>query len=87
MHMQYRRQPIFIADQMFELPTQPASILLDLANVHAIILMKQDDDDTDQEISEHKSEDPGESTSSSDIEVEDSDNQQEVQNPDRTHCY
>jgi hypothetical protein len=63
---------------MFELPTQPSSIVLEIANVRAIILMKQDDDDTDREISENECEDLGESTLSSDIEEDDLDNQQEV---------
>ena len=76
--MHCRRQPIFIPDQMFELPTQPSSIVLEIANVRAIILMKQDDDDTDREISENECEDLGESTLSSDIEEDDLDNQQEV---------
>jgi len=40
--------------------------------------MKQDDDDSDWELSKDKSEDPGESTLSSDIEEDDLDNQQEV---------
>jgi len=48
------RQPIFIADQLFEHPTQPSSILLEIANVRAKILMKQDDNDTDREISENQ---------------------------------
>jgi len=63
---------------MFELPTQPSSIVLEIANVHAIILMKQDNNDTDQEISDNESDDPGESTLLSDIEEDDLDNQQEV---------
>jgi len=53
---------------MFELPTQLSSIVLEIANVQAIILMNQDDDDTDREISNAESEDPGESTFSSEIE-------------------
>jgi len=76
--MHGRRQPIFIADQMFELPTQPSSIVLEIANFRAIILMTQDDNDTDREISENESEDLGQSTLSSDIEEDDLDNQQEV---------
>jgi hypothetical protein len=39
---------------MFELPTQLASRVLQIANVRAILLMKQDDDNTDQEISNDK---------------------------------
>jgi hypothetical protein len=63
-----RRQPIFIANQMFEHPTQPLSTVLEIANVRAIFPMKQDDDDTDWKIRNDKSEDPGQSTLSSDIE-------------------
>jgi len=81
--MHCRRQPIFIADQMFELPTQPSSIVLEIANVRAIIMMKQDDNDTDREIRENESEDLGESTLSSDIEEDDLDNQQEDLHPDQ----
>jgi len=47
---------------MFELPTQPSSIVLQIADVRAMIHMTQDDDDTDRVISENKCEDPGEST-------------------------
>ena len=63
---------------MFELPTQPSSIVLEIANIRAIILMKQDDDDVDREISNDESEDLGESTLSSDIEEDDLDIRQEV---------
>jgi hypothetical protein len=63
---------------MFEHPTQPLSIVLEIANVQAIILMKQDDDDTDQEISNDESEDPGQFTLSSDIEEDDLDIRHEV---------
>jgi len=73
-----RRQPIFIANRMFEHPTQPSSIVLEIANVQAIILMKQDDDDTDREISNDESEDPRQSTLSSNIEEDDLDIRQEV---------
>jgi len=49
---------------MFEL--QPSCIVLEIANVRAIIHMKQDDDDTDrEEISDDESEVLGESTLSS----------------------
>ena len=58
---------------MFEHPTQPSSIVLEIAHVRAIILMMQDDDDIDREISNDESEDLGESTLSSDIEEEDLD--------------
>jgi len=73
-----RRQPIFIADQMFELPTQSSSIMLEIGYVRTLILRKQDDDDTDQEISDGDGEDPAESTLLLDIEEDDLDNQQEV---------
>jgi hypothetical protein len=63
---------------MFEHPTQPSSIVLEIANVQAIILMEQNDDDTDQYISNDESEDPGQSTLSSDIEEDDLDIRQEV---------
>jgi hypothetical protein len=42
--------------------------VLKIANVRAIVFLKQDDDNTDQEISNDESEDPGESTLLSDIE-------------------
>jgi len=63
---------------MFELPTQPSSLVLEIANVRAIILMKQDDNDTDREISKKESEVLGESTLSSDIKEDNLDNQHEV---------
>ena len=59
LHMHRRRQPILIADRMFEHPAQLSSTVLKIANVHARILMKQDVDDTDREISNDESEDPG----------------------------
>jgi len=68
---------------MFELATQPSSIVLEIANVRAIILMKQDDNDTDREISENQSEDLGDFTLSTDIEEDDLDNQQEVLHSDQ----
>jgi hypothetical protein len=86
LHVHCRRQPIFIANQMFELPTQHSSIVLEIANVRAIILMKQDDNDTDQEISENESQDLGESTLSSDIEEDDLDNQQKVLHLGQARC-
>jgi hypothetical protein len=63
---------------MFEPPTQPSSVVVEIANIRAIILMKQDDDDIDREISNEESEDLGESTMSSDIEEDDLDIRQEV---------
>jgi hypothetical protein len=58
---------------MLERPTKPASIVLEIAIVWPMIMMSQDDDDTDWEISNDKSEDPGESTLLSDIENDDLD--------------
>jgi hypothetical protein len=63
---------------MFEHPTQPSSIVLEIANIRAILPMKQDDDDVEREISNDESEDLGESTLSSDIEEDDLDIRQEV---------
>jgi len=63
---------------MFELPTHLSTIPLDIANVRAIILIKQDDDHPVWGINSDQSEDPAESTLSSDIEQEDLDNRQEV---------
>jgi hypothetical protein len=63
---------------MFKLPTQRSSIGLEIANVRAIIRKKQNDNNTDREISENEREDPGESTLSSDIEEDDLGNQKEV---------
>jgi hypothetical protein len=86
LHVHYRRQPIFIANQIFELPTQPSSILLEIANAHTIsLVIKQDDDDSNRELSKDECEHPGESTLSSDIEEDDLDNQQEVPKLDQEH--
>ena len=38
------------------------TVVADVAIVQAILLIKQDDDDTNREISNDESEDPGEST-------------------------
>jgi len=81
-----RRQLIFIANQMFELPTQLSSIVLQIANVRAIIQMNQDDDDTDQEINNDESEDTGEFTLSSNIEEDDLDIRQVVPHSDQVRC-
>ena len=70
---------------MFELPILLSSIVLEIANVRALILMKQDDDDTNCEISNDKSEDPGESTLLCDIEEDDSDNRQDVRHLYQVH--
>jgi len=60
---------------MFELSTLPSSIVLDISNLRPIIvIMTQDDDDADWVSSEDESEDPGESTLSSDIDEDDLDN-------------
>jgi hypothetical protein len=69
-----RRQPIFIADQMIKHPTQPSSIVWKIANGHAMLVMKQDDDDTARGICKNICEDPGESPLSSDIDYDDLDN-------------
>jgi hypothetical protein len=76
--MHCRRQPIFIADQMFVHLNQPSSIVLEIANICAIILITQDDNDTNSEISKNESEDLGESTLSSDIQDDDLANLREV---------
>jgi len=62
LHVHCRTQPIFIANQIFELPTQLLSIVLEITNVRGIIQMNQDDDNTDQEICCCESEDAWEST-------------------------
>jgi len=85
-HVHSRRQPIFIADQMFELPTQLWRIVLEIANVWAKILIKQDDDDTDRQITNHKIEDTGEFTLSSDIMKADLNHREEVLHLDQPGC-
>jgi hypothetical protein len=62
---------------MFALPIQAWSIVLEITNVCAIILIKQDEDDTDREIRENESEDLTKSTMTSDIEEDDFGRQQE----------
>jgi len=84
-HMHSWKQLIIIADRMLVPPTQHCGIVLEIANVRAMIVMKQDDDTTNQEISNDESEDPRESTWSSDIEDNDLDNWQEVLHPDLAH--
>jgi len=74
LHTHSRRQPIFIADHMFEL--QSSCIVLEIDNVHAIPNMRQDDDDTDlQEICDDDCEDAWEFTLSCDIEEDYLENQ------------
>jgi hypothetical protein len=70
---------------MIELPTQRSSTVLEIGNFWAIILVKQDDNDTDRKISEFESQVLGESTLSSDIEEDDLNNQQEVLHLDQPH--
>jgi len=70
---------------MFQLPTQLLSIVLERANVQAIIVIKQDDDDTDWEIINDAIEDPGDSTLSSNIDEADWNNGQEVLHPDQAY--
>ena len=62
-------------------------IALEIANVRAVILIKQDEDDTDCEISNDESEDPGESTLSSDIEEDDLDSQRKVLHLDQARRH
>jgi hypothetical protein len=73
---------------MFELPIQPLSIQWEIAQVRAIIhLMKQNNGDSDREISKEKrGHDHYESTMSSDIKEDRLDNEQEVLYLDQTHC-
>jgi len=71
---------------MFELPTQGSSIVLEIANIRAVISLKQDDDDTDQKITNGNSDDPGGCTLSSDIEEDDLDIGQEVLHLDQAQC-
>jgi hypothetical protein len=63
---------------MFELPTHPSRIGLEIANVLGLILMNRDDNNTDRESSENAGEDLGEYTLSSNIEEDNLDNQHEV---------
>jgi hypothetical protein len=70
---------------MFELPTERSSTVLEIGNFWAIILVKQDDNDTDGEISEFESEVLGESTLSSDIEEDDLNDQEDVLQLDQPH--
>jgi hypothetical protein len=44
---------MFIVNQMFKLSTQHSSIMFEITNVSAIILMKQNDEETDREIREN----------------------------------
>jgi len=83
LHVHCRRQPILIANQMFEHPTQLSSIELEIASVWVIILMKQDEDDTDREITNDECEDSVESTLWSDFEEEDLDIGQKVLHQDQ----
>ena len=80
-----RKQPICIADKMFELPTQPSGMVLQIATFLAIIQMMQHDNDTDWEISNNEIEDPEESALSSDIEEDILYNQQEDLYQDQAH--
>jgi hypothetical protein len=72
---------------MFALPTEPSRIGLEIVNLRATSFLKQVDDDTDREISQHKSEDPAVSTLSSAIEEDDLDNQQEILHLDQARHY
>jgi len=59
---------------------------MEIANVHTIMLMQQDDNDTEWEMSENESEDPGECTLSSNIDDHQLHNHQEVLHPDQA-CH
>jgi hypothetical protein len=59
---------------MIEHPTLPSSMVLEIANDRTIILIQQEDDDTDQEITDNEREDTGESRLSSEIEDDDLNN-------------
>jgi hypothetical protein len=72
---------------MFALPTKSSRIGLEIVNLRATSCLKQVDDDTDREISQHKSKDPGVSTVSSAIEEDDWDNQQEILHLDQARRY
>jgi hypothetical protein len=63
---------------MCELPTQLTSIVLEIVNVQAIVLMTQDGDDTNWEIGNDESENPAMSMKLSEIEEDDLDFSQEV---------
>jgi hypothetical protein len=71
---------------MIEHPTLPSSMVLEIANDHTIILIQQEDDDTDQEITDNAREATGESTLSSEIEDDDLNNQQEILHLDQACC-
>jgi hypothetical protein len=53
-----RRQSILIAKEIFQLSIQPSIIVLEIADVHSKVLVKQHDDNTDQEMSDNNSKDP-----------------------------
>jgi hypothetical protein len=71
---------------MIEHPTLPSSMVLEIANDRTTILIQQEDDDTDQEITDNEREDTGESRLSSEIEDDDLNNQQEVLHLDQACC-
>jgi len=78
MHVHCRTQPICIPNQKFKLPTQPSCIVLEITNVQAMIIINQNDDDTDWEIRNDECVNSQESTASSHIKNDDLDIQQEV---------
>jgi hypothetical protein len=69
---------------MVQVPTKPSSIVLEIANISAIIMLKQDDNDAHWEIIENESDDLAASTLSSDMEEDDVDNLPEVLQLDQT---
>ena len=52
LHMHSRRQPTFIANEMFQLSIQPSIIVFEKEDVYSNVLLKQDSDNTDQEMSD-----------------------------------
>jgi hypothetical protein len=71
---------------MIEGPTQHPRIVLEVSNVRAMILIKPDNDDTIQEITNTESDDPSASSLISDIEEDALYNRQEVLQLDEARC-
>jgi hypothetical protein len=85
LHLYCRRQPISVANEMFEIPTQLSSIMLEIAIVRAAFLMTQDDDITDWQSNNDEREGNGESALSSDIKEADLNIRQMVQHQDQEY--
>jgi len=77
-YLHSRKYIMVTVHQMFELPTLSMGIVSWIANVHNICRMKQDDEHTDQKISNGKGAAPRESTSFSNFEEDNLDHQQVV---------